>query len=399
MKRSLFLLFISIAVLGYPSCTTDHAPDKNALQVHDQDLTPPSNALFKKLPSSQTGIDFKNEMKEDWTMNYLFYNYLYNSAGLGIIDINNDGLQDVFFASTMGACKLYLNKGGLHFEEIGLSAGVESKEGLKTGVSIADVNADGWQDIYLCRSGPNNDNNRRNLLYINNKDNTFTERGHEFGLDDQGTTTAATFFDYDLDGDLDVFLANHPSDFSTVLTVDVSRNSDGSFVRQKLPKDMIESDRLLRNDKQVFTDVTLKAGLADRGFTLNALASDVNDDGFPDLIISNDYIEPDCIYINNRNGTFRDQRESMLRHMSNNSMGSDIADINNDGLQDFMVLDMLAEQYKLQKARMSNSRPEFYFPLIQYGYGHQEARNTLQMNNGNGTYSEIGCLAGVFETD
>ncbi len=396
LPRLVLLCFVTI--LQY-ACTHDNVADNRALQLHEQDLTPPPDALFKLLPSSATGIDFRNILKEDWVMNSLLYPYLYNSAGLGIIDINNDGLQDVFFASTMDGCKLYLNKGGLRFEEITVKAGVEAKEGLKTGVAIADVNADGWQDIYVCRTGLANSNSKRNLLFINNKNNTFTERGHEFDLDDPGATTAATFFDYDLDGDLDVFLINHPASFSAVNNVDLTTKPDGSFTRQNLPTNMAESDRLLRNDHNVFKDVTVQAGLADRGFTLSAMASDVNEDGYPDLIVANDYVEPDMIYINNKNGTFTDQRASTIRHMSNNSMGSDIADINNDGLMDFFVLDMLAEDYKLQKARVSNARPERYFPLVQYGYGYQETRNILQLNNGNGTYSDIGCLAGVFQTD
>jgi len=399
MKYVFWCMLLYLAVTGQQACTNSKVADSRVPQTHEQNLTPPPDALFKKLPASATGINFRNTLKEDWSMNSLLYPYLYNSAGLGIIDINNDGLQDVFFASTMDACQLYLNKGNLHFEEIAFKAGVEAKGGLKTGVAIADINADGWQDIYLCRTGPAADNLRRNLLFINNKNNTFTERGGEFKLDDIGATTAATFFDYDLDGDLDVYLANHPSDFSTVNSVKVSQEPDGSSKRQIQPANMADSDHLLRNDHQIFKDVTQEAGLGDRGFTLSVTASDANEDGYPDLIVGNDYVEPDNIYINNKNGTFSDRRAALIRHTSNNSMGCDVADINNDGLMDFFMLDMLAEQYKLQKARVSNARPERYFTLMQYGYGRQETRNILQLNNGNGTYSDIGCLAGVFQTD
>ena len=366
---------------------------------HNPDLTPPENALFKMLPSSETGIDFKNTLQEDWNINYILYPYLYNSGGVGVIDINNDGLQDLFFTSTLGSCKLYLNKGGFHFEEIAAKAGVEAKDGIKTGIAVADINGDGWQDIYLCRTGFGNGIPMRKLLFINNKDNTFSEKAHEYGLDADGPTTSATFFDYDLDGDLDVFLANHPADFASVNNVDIKPNADGTISRNTSRKDTPESNRLLRNDKSVFHDVTAGAGLLDIGFSLSALATDVNEDGYPDLIVGNDYVEPDAIYINNKNGTFSDRESSTIRHMSSNSMGSDAADINNDGLTDFFVLDMLAEDYKLQKARVSNARPERYFPLVQYGYGYQEIRNMMQLNNGNGTYSEIGCLAGVFQTD
>jgi enediyne biosynthesis protein E4 len=381
------------------ACGKEQKTNSLAPQMHEQDLTPPADALFKKLSAASTGIDFQNILKEDWTTNSLFYPYLYNSAGLGIIDINNDGLQDVFFASTMDACKLYLNKGGLLFEEIGAVAGIEAKAGIKTGVAVADVNADGWQDIYVCRTGLVANETRRNLLFINNKNNTFTEKAREFGLDDISASSAATFFDFDLDGDLDVYIANHPSDFSAVNAVNVSQNPDGSFKRESLPKNLADSDHFLRNDQQVFKNITTEAGLADVGFTLSATVTDVNEDGYPDLVVTNDYVEPDNIYINNKNGTFSEQQSKMLRHISNNSMGCDIADINNDGLNDIFVLDMLAEEYKLQKARVSNARPERYFSLMQYGYGRQETRNILQLNNGNGTYSDIGCLAGVFQTD
>lgn len=399
MKYIYGLVCLSLLSWTLQNCKGDQVADSRSPQMHEQDLTPPSDALFKKLPSNATGINFRNTLKEDWVMNSLLYPYLYNSAGVGILDVNNDGLQDVFFASTMDACKLYLNKGGFRFEEIGFRAGVEAKGGLKTGVAIADVNADGWQDIYLCRTGLTAGSDRRNLLFINNKDNTFTEKAAAFGLDDPAPSSAATFFDYDLDGDLDVYIANHPSDFSLVNNVELVQLPDGSRARQVKPDNLADSDRLLRNEGQKFTDVTAQAGLADRGFTLSATATDVNEDGYPDLIIANDYVEPDIIYLNNRNGTFTDRRESMIRHMSNNSMGCDVADINNDGLLDFMVLDMLAEDYKLQKARVSNARPERYFTLAQYGYGRQDSRNLLQLNNGNGTYSDIGCLAGVFQTD
>ncbi len=402
MNRSAFYLNIALAccvAIGTLACSD--AQKKNSLipDMHEQDLTPPADALFKKLPASATGIDFQNTLKEDWNINSLYYPYLYNSAGLGIIDINNDGLQDVFFASTMNACKLYLNKGNLRFEEMGVAAGVTAEAGIKTGVAIADVNADGWQDIYLCRTGLVADESRRNLLFINNKNNTFSEKAREFGLADMGASTSATFFDADLDGDLDAFVTNHPADFKAVNSVDVVKNPDGSLRRNAVPASLANSDHFYRNDQNTFKEATAAAGLADLGFTLSATASDVNEDGYPDLIVANDYVEPDAIFINNKNGTFSDRQSTMIRHMSNNSMGCDVADINNDGLNDFLVLDMLAEEYKLQKARVSNARPERYFSLMDYGYSRQETRNILQLNNGNGTYSDIGCLAGVFQTD
>lgn len=386
-------------LLAFAHCGKKDPSSSRTPIIHETDLTAPGDALFKKIPSSTTGITFRNIIQEDWNINSLLYPYLYISGGVGVIDVNNDGLQDLFFAPTMGVCKLYLNKGGLKFEDITAQAGVEAKDGLKTGVTISDFNTDGWQDIYVCKTGLKADDSRRNLLFINNKNATFTERGKEFGLDDPGACVSATCFDYDRDGDLDVFLANHPVNFTKVNDGEIVQNPDGTLSRKILPNDPLDSDRLLRNDGGRFTDVTAAAGLLDKGYSLSATATDLNDDGYPDLIVANDYIEPDNIYINNRNGTFSERRSQIVRHMTNNSMGCDVADINNDGLLDFMVLDMLAEDYRLQKVRMSNARPERYFTLVQYGYGLQDTRNMLQLNNGNGTFSDIGCLAGVFQTD
>jgi enediyne biosynthesis protein E4 len=398
MRFSPLIIVGCLWVALFVYCTKSDQPAGIA-KMRERDLTPPAGALFKKLPASATGITIKNIIKEDWTVNYLTDSYLYNGTGVGIIDVNNDGLQDVFMPTTTGDCKLYLNKGGLRFEDIAPQAGVTASSGIKSGVAIADVNCDGWQDIYICRTGLANNNERRNQLYINNQNGTFTERAREFGLDDPAACTSATFFDYDLDGDLDVFLANYPADFSDVNALNLIQNPDGSRTPDTKPKNPIDSDRFYQNNGGHYDDITEKAGLLDRGFTLSATVTDLNDDGYPDLIAANDYVDPDHVYLNQRNGTFKDVRASTVRHMTNNSMGADVADINNDGLLDFMVLDMLAEEYTLQKARVSNARPERYFTLEQLGNGFQETRNVLQLNNGNGTYSDIGCLAGVFQTD
>lgn len=402
MKKALLSVCI-LCVLIFVSCGKKGSSSANAalngLEMREIDLTPPADALFQKMASSETGITFKNDLKEDWTNNVLTFPYLYNAGGVGVIDVNNDGLQDVYFTSTVGACKLYLNKGNFKFEDISANAGVEASDGIKCGVTIADVNGDGWQDIYLIRTGIIDNDNRRNLLFINNQNGTFSEKAKEMKLDDGAPHTIANFFDYDLDGDLDCFMANHPSDFKTVQQILLQQDKSGKTSRVREPKKPEESDKFFKNDNGIFKDVTREAGLIDMGFTLSATITDLNFDGYPDLIVGNDYVEHDKVYINNKNGTFSDKSATAFRHMSQNTMGADIADINNDGLPDAFFVDMLAEDYKLQKARITTAKTDRYNSLVKYGFGRQEARNQLQLNNGNGTFSEIGCLAGVFQTD
>lgn len=394
---TLFCLFIFAQCNKKP--TAGGNSGLNGLEMHEIDMTPPADALFQKLTSVETGITFRNDLKEDWTNNVLTFSYLYNAGGVGVIDVNNDGLQDVYFTSTFGSCKLYLNKGGFKFEDISAKAGVEAQAGIKCGVTIADVNGDGWQDIYVTRTGIVANDNRRNLLFINNQNGTFSEKAKAMGLDDGAPHTIANFFDYDLDGDLDCFLANHPSDFKTVQRVYLQQDKSGKASRMFEPQKPEESDKFYKNDAGLFKDVTREAGLIDMGFTLSATIADLNFDGYPDFFVGNDFVEHDKVYINNKNGTFSDKSATAFRHMPLNTMGADVADINNDGLEDAFFVDMLAEDFKLQKARSTNSKIDRYNSLIKYGYGRQEVRNQLQLNNGNGTFSEIGCLAGVFQTD
>ncbi|MBX2890335.1 MAG: CRTAC1 family protein [Saprospiraceae bacterium] len=397
-----FILF-AYSFFGAYSCEKNKS--KPSISAHD-DATPPPGALFQKIPSAQSNIRFMTEAKEDFTNNIILNPNFYNGGGVGVIDVNNDGLPDLFFTSTTGRCGLYLNEGNFKFRDITDAAGVAAAEGFKTGIAIADVNGDGWEDIYVCRGGLHPNEQRRNLLFINNQNNTFTESAKAYKVDDFSASNCANFFDYDLDGDLDLYVVNYPTDFQLAHRMDLVQQPDGKIVRNKKPHTEFDSDRLFRNNGNgTFTDVTQSAGVENIAFGLSSLALDWNHDGWPDLLVANDYIEPDFLYINNRNGTFTDHAEKSFRHQSNHTMGTDAPDINLDGCPDLIALDMLAEDYQRQKTLSTIMKTDRYKTLLSYDYGHQMMRNVLQINNGDGgggklpTFSEAGCMAGVFQTD
>ena len=351
----------------------------------------PTPTSFKAVPNNETGINFSNVVKESPGLNIISYEYFYNGGGVGLGDFNNDGLIDIYFSGNMQPGRLYLNKGNFKFEDITSKAGVGGKVGWKTGVSIADVNGDGFPDIYLCYSGPLDKEKRTNELFINNGNLTFTEKAAQMGVADSGYSTQAVFFDYDRDGDLDLFVINHNNKNL--------RNFDASFVKKMVDPDA--GDRLYRNDNNFFTDVTIPSGIISNplGYGLGVSVSDINNDGWPDLYVTNDYVEEDYLYINNHNGTFSEKLKDQLGHISNFSMGCDIADINNDGWTDVFTLDMLPEDNKRQKLLYMPDNYELYNNQVQNGFYHQLMRNMLQLNNGNGTFSEIGQLSGVYCTD
>jgi hypothetical protein len=359
--------------------------------------------LLQELPPSYTGIKFINQLHESDTNNALFYEYFYNGAGLAVGDMDNDGLSDIFFGANMGKCRLYLNKGGLKFKDVTKSSGIDTEGRWVTGVSMVDINQDGWMDLYLSVGG-NIDDDYRNLLYISNGDRdhlAFTERAEEIGLQDRGYSTQAAFFDYDRDGDLDMFLVtsamNVPNKNSVRRPV-----GDGTHVT---------TDRLYRNEGMDpatrlpgFRDISREAGITWDGFGLGSCISDINRDGWPDIYISNDYITNDVLYINQGDGTFQNLIRDYFQHVSYSTMGMDIADFNNDGLVDVFTLDMLPEDYFRKRIMAGNMRSyERYRAEIKAGYLEQYIRNMLQLNNGavNGqyTFSEIGQLAGVSESD
>lgn len=358
--------------------------------------------LFTEIPSSHSNINFKNEIKEDADYNILTYEYLYNGGGVAIGDVNNDGLPDIMFTGNMVPNKLYLNKGNYQFEDITDLAGVAGRNKWKTGVVMADVNGDGLLDIYVCYSGPGTDAERSNELYINNgvKNGvpTFTESAKKYGLDAPGTyTTSVAFFDMDNDGDLDMFMVNHG---------DMFYNPYFNTDKLRATRDLRYGNRLYRNDNGHFTDISEQAHINGSGlnFGLSVSISDVNNDGWPDIYVTNDYSERDFLYLNNKDGTFREVLTKATGHISEFAMGSDIADYNNDGLNDIMVLDMLPEDNHRQKLLRGADDYDKYTMLVDHGFHHQQMRNTLQLNNGMDSsgipiFSEVGQLAGVSNTD
>ena len=351
--------------------------------------------LFTKLPESRTGISFRNLLKEtDPDFNIMQYPYFYNGGGIAIGDINNDGLPDICFTGNMVKNRLFLNKGDFHFEDITEKSGIALKEGWCTGVTMADVNGDGLMDIYICRSGLPSLPYRRNLLFINNGDLTFTERAAEYGLDDPGYSTQASFFDYDKDGDLDLILINQSQPKYSMGLQEQSRLRDQ-------PADPLFGNKLYRNDGGHFTDVTRQSGIVSNVLTysLGLSTADIDQDGWPDIYIANDFNEPDYCYINNHDGTFTERLREKIDHISQYSMGCDIADYNNDGLPDICVLDMLPENNHDQKMHIGADNFDKYQLLFRQGLYHQYMKNSLQKNNGDGTFSEIGQLAGIAATD
>lgn len=350
--------------------------------------------VFRKLDKEETGINFSNVLTENDSLNYFTYAYMYMGGGIAVGDLNNDGLKDVFFTGNMVPNRLYLNTGDLKFEDISEKAGVLGDNRWFTGVTMADVNNDGLLDIYCSVGGKFTP--KENLLYINNGDLTFTERAKEFGLDDIGNSVQATFFDYDLDGDLDVYVANYPpTNFNTP-------NSVYQFKMNNV-KDK-ETDKLYRNDGNKFTNVTDEAGLRTFGLSLSATVGDLNNDGWPDIYISNDFSTPDYLFINNKNGTFSERVKETTNHTAFYGMGVDIADFNNDQLLDIIQVDMMAKNNRRQKANMASMNPRLFWGTVNAGFHYQYMQNNLQLNNGiiNDSlpdFSDISRLAGLSSTD
>jgi enediyne biosynthesis protein E4 len=392
MRLTYSLSTLCVLFLLVPSCknSSNNVSEKNEIA--------PADAIFQLVPSAKSGVHFANNIKEDYVNNIITNSYMYNGGGVAIIDVNNDELPDLYFSSSMESNKLYLNKGNFQFEDITDAAGVALATGFKTGVTIVDVDNDGFQDIYVARTGLLPNDNRRNVLFINQKNNTFKNAAAAWGLDDMSASNHANFFDADGDGDLDAYILNHPINFSLVNQADV-QEIGGKFIRELKPSNEFESDKLLKNTGEKYEDVSFKSGIWNKAFGLSATVSDLNGDGFPDIYVANDYIIPDFVYINDGKGNFKDRNFDLFRHTSQHTMGVDIADFNNDGLVDLVALDMLAPQNERQKSLMTTMLLERYNTLKKYGYGDQLMRNMLQINNGNGSFSDISNLAGVAETD
>ncbi len=375
--------------------------------------------LFTLLSSSETGVTFKNTLRESEEFNVMKYGYFYNGGGVAVGDVNNDGLADIYLSGNLVASKLYINQGNqesLSFEDITESAGVTASGLWNTGVVMADVNGDGWLDIYVCRSAAANADRRKNLLFINTTNSSgevsFSEQGEAYGLDDSGYSTQATFFDYDRDGDLDVYILNHSTQefasFSNLVSQHKKRTN-----RQL-------GDKLYRNDGEHFTDISQEAGIIQNvlGFGLGVAVTDVNSDGWFDIYVTNDYNEEDYLYINQQNGKFQESLREYVEHTSLFSMGCDAADINNDGSPDIITLDMLPEDNYRLKMSLGSENYDKYRKLISSGFHYQTMRNMLQLNTSaplqfninnhpyreastdySSGFREIGQLAGISSTD
>ena len=371
--RKIFFYFLIIS--GFISCNSKK-----------------ENTLFELLPSSKTNVYFQNNLEYTEELNPYTYRNFYNGGGVGIGDFNNDSLQDIFFTGNLVSNKLYLNKGNFEFEDITDKSGLNSKDIWSTGVSVVDINHDGFLDIYVCKSGPPGGERRNNELFINNGDLTFTESSKAYGLDNEGLSTHAAFFDFDNDGDLDCYLLNN-----TIKSIGIGLD----MVKDLRKIDSNQGNKLLRNDNGFFVDISKEAGIytSDIGFGLGVTIGDINLDGWSDMFISNDFFEKDYLYINNQNGTFSELLEDYLNEISMGSMGADMADLNNDGFSEIFVTEMLPDRHdrRVSKA-VFDSWDKYQFSLNQ-GYFHQFNRNALQLNNQNNSFSEISRITGLDATD
>ena len=351
-----------------------------------------TNTLFKIQDNRSIGMAFENTLEFSNEFNVYTYRNFYNGGGVAIGDINNDGWADVYLTANQKPNQLFLNKGDFTFENISESAGIGGNRAWSTGVTMVDINADGYLDIYVCNSGDVSGDSKQNELFINQKDNTFKEEAAAYGLADKGFSTHASFFDYDKDGDLDVYLLNNS--YQAIGSFDLRRN-------ERPKRDVLGGDKLLENQDGIFVDVSEKAGIYGSviGFGLGVTVGDVNNDGWEDIYVSNDFFERDYLYINNRDGSFKETLTASINSISGASMGADMADINNDQKADIFVTEMLPSNYERLKSVTTFENWDKYTYNVKNGYYHQYTRNTLQLNNGDNTFSEIGRLAGVEASD
>ncbi|MBR9922264.1 MAG: VCBS repeat-containing protein [Bacteroidetes bacterium] len=381
MKYGIYCLLTSL--LLFSACDSQ----QQSVKVESK-----AGQLFTALPAEYTGIEFSNQLDFDADFNIYKYRNFYNGGGVAIGDINNDGLPDIYFTANFLPNRLYLNKGDMVFEDITENSGTGGDKAWSTGVALADVNGDGFLDIYVCNSGDIEGDNKQNELFINQGDNTFLEQAEAFGLADRGYSTHAAFFDYDKDGDLDCYLLNN------------SYQAIGSFNLRKSARpqrDPVGGDKLFRNDGGTFTDVSEEAGIYGSviGFGLGVTVGDLNRDGWPDIYVSNDFFERDYIYMNQGDGTFTEELEKQIRSISAASMGADLGDIDNDGFPDLFVTEMLPEGDDRLKTKTTFENWDRHQYGFNNGYHYQFTRNMLQLNNQNKTFSDIGRLAGVHATD
>ncbi|RAI95049.1 VCBS repeat-containing protein [Algoriphagus yeomjeoni] len=391
-KRNLITaLVLSILLV---SCTET----EQANQAENPSITN-SPPLFNLLTPEQTGVTFSNRIEENLNLNVLMYEYLYNGGGVAVGDLNGDGLDDIYFSANVSGNQLYLNQGEMKFKETAQASGATGRSGpWKTGVVFVDINGDNKLDIYQCYSGNLPTEKRTNELFVNqgNDENgipLFKQMAEEYGIASNAPSTSASFFDYDLDGDLDLFLLNH--------NTKSIQNQDVNLTKVLLKEKHEAGPQLFENNNGKFSEVTLEVGISSSSLSygLGIAISDINQDGWPDIYIGNDYSMPDYLYINQQDGTFKDEILKRLGHTSHFSMGNDIADFNNDGLQDIFTLDMLPEGNERQKLLLAPDNFELFELNVNKGFHHQYMRNMLHVNSGDGTFQEIGQLAGVSNTD
>ncbi len=389
IKKTTYLIFVLFTAL---SCSNDKAGSNSTHTKTDSQTA----SGFETIPSSHSGIDFVNALKDDplSEKNVLSFQHYFNGAGVGVADFNNDGLADVFFAGNEVPNALYVNKGDFKFEKLDTTSGINQNKVWAAGVSIVDINGDGYKDIYVCQQGPYDPAERKNLFYINNGDLTFKESAAEMGLDDSNFSTQAAFFDYDKDGDLDCYVLDESKYVGVVLAKIYKELENETNMRAA-------SGKLYENTGNLkFKDVTKEAGVLNYGYGLGLSISDLNGDNWPDIYVANDYTVPDFMYINQKDGTFKESVKDFTRQISYFAMGCDIADINNDGLVDIGVVDMAAEDHFRDKTLMAGMDTEaFKYYFYELGYQFQYMFNSLQLNNGNNTFSNIAALAGVLKSD
>jgi len=404
LEKYNYFAFVMLVLFAIASCNEDtnkainNEVTKPIVNKKLEEKSPQKQ--FVLLESEHTGIGFNNTITQNSTLNTLYYTYLFNGGGVGTGDLNNDGLVDLYFCGNQVPNKLYLNKGGMKFEDVTDNAGLDGQniKGVttwSTGVCMVDINNDNYLDLYVIRGGPHDWQHKANLLYINNGDLTFTEQASEYGIDDKGFGTHATFFDADNDGDLDLYVLNHPIFFN----IPINEVYD-HLEKNKNTVKGISGKFYENNGGNKFVDATERAGLIKYGYGLGVNASDINNDGWVDLYVSNDFSSPDFMFINQKNGTFKDEIKTRTKHISYYGMGCDVADINNDGFHDIIVVDMTAEDNIRNKTLMPSMQPHVFHGLHdQYGFQYQYMFNTLQVNTGNGTFTETGQFAGLSKTD
>jgi len=376
------LVFVS---LFFGGCSSEDRPSAEG-------ENPNNTARFQLLSTENTGIAFANTITENDSVNVIFYDYLYNGGGVAAGDLNNDGLPDLYFTGNQVGDRLYLNTGDFTFADVSKSWNIDQYPGWSTGVTFVDINNDGWLDVYVCRSGPSKSNAARtNLLFINQAGAGMKEEAAAYGLDYTGHSTQAVFFDADGDGDLDCYLVTHPAIFTNRLPL--------RDLQQLIAAGKMESDRFFRNDNGRFVDASQEAGINDYAFGLGVAVEDFNGDGYLDVYVSNDFDEGDLLYINNGKGQFTNAITTYFKHTANYGMGCDAADFNNDGFVDLVQVDMAFETHERAKRNMAAMDQKRFDARVQLGWHYQYMFNCLQLNNGDGTFSDIAAAAGVHKTD